>query len=230
MADRSRPDAGTAMLAGVLWDLDGTLIDSEPVWREAQLRLAAEFDSSWSSADGLAYAGRPMEVTIAAMQASGIQVSAELIRARVLREVTESLRRHLPWCAGALELVEELRGARVAQAIVTTSPRSMVDVVLDWLPPDTFAVVVSGDDVIRRKPDPEPYLAAVRALGAVPGRCVAIEDSPSGLASALATGVVTIGVPNGTDLPPAPGWTRLPSLRDLGIDQLHELLEVGSTN
>lgn len=208
----------------VLWDMDGTLIDSEPVWREAQLRLAAEFDSPWSLADGLAYAGSPIEVTIAAMQRSGVHLPAEQIQTRLIEEVTAALRNCVPWHAGARALVATVSNAGIPQALVTTSPRSMVEVVLDSLPAGVFEVTVCGDDVANRKPHPEPYLTAVRALGVSSDRCVAIEDSPAGLESALAAGLTAVGVPSSTALVSDRRWILFDSLTEISISTLRRLI------
>lgn len=215
-------------LAAVLWDLDGTLVDSEPVWRRSQVRLAAECGASWSETDGLALVGSSMEVTIDAMQRAGVQLPAQQIRSRLVNDVTDSLKRRVPWRPGAYELVEALCSVGISQAIVTTSPRSMVEVIQEALPAGAVTVIVSCDDVSNRKPHPEPYLAALRALGVEPGSCVAIEDSPAGLASASAAGIAVIGVPNDAELPPGTHWTKVTSLHEVGVPELDRILQQAS--
>ena len=215
---------GRAALAAVLWDMDGTLIDSEPTWIESQVRLVGEFGGAWTPADGLTLVGTDMVVTAEALQRAGVRLDAEGIIQRLTREVTDALGRAVTWRPGAVELVTALRDAGVPQAIVTTSPRSMARVVADALPSGAVAVVVAGEDVARGKPDPEPYLSAARALGARPQDCVAVEDSPTGLAAAIAAGVHAIGIPHDAELTNAGEWTRLDTLGGVSVEQLVALV------
>ncbi len=98
--------------------------------------------------------------------------------------------------------------------LVTMSWRRLADAVIAAAPSGSFAASVTGDEVSNGKPDPEPYLAAATALGVDPARCVAIEDSPTGVASAFAAGCATLGVPHVVPLTPAPGLTIVGSLAD----------------
>jgi len=180
----------TKTLAAVLWDMDGTLVDSEPKWRESQTRLVAEFGGIFTGDDCLSLVGTEMVVTVEALQRAGVRLSAEEIILRITEEVTQSLRRNVIWRPGAYELVAEIMEAGIPQAIVTTSPRVVAQVVADSLPDGAITVIVAGEDVRNGKPNPEPYLLAVRTLGVTPANCVAIEDSPTGLAAAIAAGVV----------------------------------------
>ena len=130
------------------------------------------------------------------------------------------------WRPGAFELVSALQEADIPQAIVTTSPLAMTRLVADALPPGAVHTIVAGEHVQNGKPDPEPYLTAARNLGVEPASCIAIEDSPTGLAAAIAAGTVPIGVPNDADLDGlAPGWTRLASLAGVGVDDLVRILQ-----
>lgn len=211
-------------LAAVLWDMDGTLIDSEPVWIESQIRLVAEFGGTWSHADGLTLVGTDMVVTADALQAVGVQLPADEIILRLTREVTDSLGRGVNWRPGAFELVAALRDASVPQAIVTTSPLFMTRVVADALPEGAIRTIVAGEDVRRGKPDPEPYLAAARTLGVLPEACVAVEDSPTGLAAAIAAGTHAIGVPHDAVLDHPGRWTRLDTLSGVTVEDLVDIV------
>lgn len=200
------------VIAAVLWDMDGTLIDSEPIWIEAQLRLVAEHGGTWTHADGLSLVGADMELTARALQEAGVSLTHAEVSDRLTREVLASLHREVVWRPGAIELVRELLAAGIPQAIVTTSPVSMTDIVAAALPDGAISTIVAGEHVEQGKPHPEPYLTAARNLGVEPHRCVAIEDSPTGLAAAIAAGTVAIGVPHDTALTNAGRWTRLDSL------------------
>lgn len=214
-------------LAAVLWDMDGTLVDSEPTWMDSQARLVAEFGGVWTRTDGLTLVGTDMVVTAEALQRAGVQLSAEEIILRLTEEVTQSLGRDVTWRPGAYELVSSIMEAGIPQAIVTTSPRSMTRVVADSLPQGAITVIVAGEDVRNGKPHPEPYLLAIATLGVAPGECVAIEDSPTGLASAVAAGVVAVGVPHDAVLAPDDRWVRLDSLRGVTVSDLAGLVVSG---
>lgn len=207
-------------IAAVLWDMDGTLIDSEPRWIQAQLELVAEHGGTWSYRDGLTLVGTDMVVTAERLQASGVQLPAADIIDRLTREVTASLADGVAWRPGARELVGELRDQGVPQAIVTTSALSMTQVVADALPEGAIKALVTGEQVLRGKPDPEPYLVAARTLGVEPGRCVAIEDSPTGLTAAIAAGTIAIGIPHDAILDAAGSWTRLDTLAGVTVADL----------
>jgi HAD superfamily hydrolase (TIGR01509 family) len=130
------------------------------------------------------------------------------------------LHREVAWRPGAIELVRLILAAGVPQAIVTTSPTSMTDIVAAALPQGAISTVVAGEHVEQGKPHPEPYLTAARILGVEPRRCVAIEDSPTGLAAAIAAGTIAIGVPHDTALANAGRWTRLDSLAGVTFEDL----------
>jgi spore germination protein YaaH len=126
----------------------------------------------------------------------------------------------VPWRPGARELLASLAKAGVPTALVTMSWRRFAEAVVDALPPNSFTVVITGDEVTQGKPHPEPYLAAAAALGVHPHDCVAIEDSPTGVRSAVAAGCRTYAVPNVVDVPPGPGFTVIHSLTELDLATL----------
>lgn len=207
-------------LAAVLWDMDGTLIDSEPIWIESQSRLVAEHGGVWTEEDALALVGIDMDATVVALQRAGVRLSAVEIDERLTNEVLAMLRTALDWRPGARELVQALYDAAIPQAIVTTSPRTMATIVADALPEGAIGVIVAGEDVDRGKPHPDPYLRAASHFEVDPARCVVIEDSPTGLAAAIAAGAVAVGVENGVPLIDSAQWIRLESLAGASVDLL----------
>lgn len=215
----------TRRLAAVLWDMDGTLIDSEPAWIKAQARMVAEVGGTWTEEDGLSLVGADMQATADAMRGAGVLLADDEIITRLTDEVTRELGRAVDWRPGAVRLVAALHDAGVPQAIVTTSPRTMASVVASGLPDGAITVVVTGDDVASSKPHPEPYLRAVAQLGVPIERCVAIEDSPTGLASAIAAGIVAIGVQNDAVLTDDGTWHRFESLTEVGVETLTAVWE-----
>lgn len=210
--------------------MDGTLVDSEPRWTEFQMRLVEEFGGVLTQADCLSLVGTQLEVTAEVLQLAGVRLSAEDIILRLSEEVTQSLRREVPWQPGAYELVRAVAEAGIPQAMVTTSRRFMAQAVVDELPRGAISVVVAGEDVSRGKPDPAPYLRAIDLLGAESTSCVAIEDSATGIASALAAGVVTIAVPHVTTVVELTGWVRFESLLDVTLADLSRLVARGASS
>ncbi|PPG63959.1 hydrolase [Rathayibacter sp. AY2B7] len=194
-------------LQSVLWDMDGTLIDSEPAWFAAQSRIVGQHGGTWSRTDALALVGSDMPQTVAAMQAAGTDLPGEEIATRLTHAVREALAASLDWRPGAVELVTALAALGVPQAIVTTSSRALTEVVVDALPAATIRLTVTGDDVTRGKPDPEPYLLAAALLGSDITRCAVVEDSLIGLTAGAASGAVVVGVPHDLELPASPRWT-----------------------
>ncbi|MFI6820977.1 HAD family hydrolase [Micromonospora sp. NPDC050187] len=181
----------------MLFDMDGTLVDSEKLWDVALYELAAEYGGTLSEEARLAMVGTSMPDSMEILHADLAQpwrdpaASAAWIDDRIV----ELFRTGLRWRPGASDLLRAVRAAGLPTALVTSSGRRLVEIALDTLGRDSFDVVVCGDEVEAPKPHPEPYLTAARLLGVPIGRCVAIEDSPTGVASALAAGAVVLAVP-----------------------------------
>lgn len=203
----------------VLWDLDGTLIDTEPYWMAAEYELAAEFSRVWTEADARSVIGFDLLDAAAVFIArTGVPLSAEEIVDRLLQSVIERLRRAVPWRPGALELLTGLRRGGMPCGLVTMSYCNLAQEILTQLPAGSFNAVVTGDMVDNGKPHPEPYRRAAEALGIDPGDCVAIEDSPTGVASAEAAGCKVVAVPNLVAIEPAPNRIVIGSLTDLSAE------------
>ena len=206
--------SGVEFPAAVLWDMDGTLLDTEPYWIEQEHRLVESYGGVWSDEHAHKLVGNDLLVSAAYIREhSPVDLEPEALVDALQSGVIERLREQVPWRPGAVELLAELRSLGVPCALVTMSWRAMVDVVVAGLPDDSFDVVLSGDEVERGKPHPEPYLAAARDLGVDVRDCVAIEDSVTGVASALASGARTIAVPLVVQVPPRDGLTVLSSLQ-----------------
>ena len=197
--------------AAVLWDMDGTLIDTEPCWKSVELELVRSHGGTWSRAQAEALTGLSLLESGRVLRAAGVDLEPEEIALRMTEMVVDRLH-EATFLPGALDLLAELGRAGVPSALVTASYRVMADAVVARAPAGSFALVVSGDEVTRGKPDPEPYRHAARALGVDPRHCVAIEDSPPGITAALASGARTLGVRTQLPVPPRPGLSRVPSL------------------
>lgn len=205
-------------------DMDGTLVDTEPAWMQAETDLVTEHGLTWTPADAARMIGMPLLDAAHVFIDHGVDLPAEAIVRRLLGRVVEHVRREVPWQPGALELLGALRAAHVPCALVTMSYRELTDAVLAGAPQDAFAVVVPGDEVTNGKPHPEPYLTAAARLGVDVRRCVALEDSPPGIGSALASGARTIGIRHIVDVPPRPGLSRVSSLEQLDLAALSRVL------
>ncbi|RYB93688.1 HAD family phosphatase [Nocardioides oleivorans] len=211
-------------LAAVLWDMDGTLIDSEPLWIAQQFVMVEAHGGTWSQEQGLALVGSDMMTTAVAMQSAGVDLEAAPLVADLERRVIETLRRTVAWRPGVLALLAALQEAGVPCAIATTSSHEMAELVAAAAPPGTFGALVGGEDVAQTKPSPEPYLRAAELLGVPISRCVAIEDSPNGLASAVASGAASLAIPNDAALPEAGDFTTWPTLEGRTVGDLRALL------
>lgn len=202
--------------------MDGTLIDSEPYWIAAETALAERFGVDWTHEDGLSLVGRPLEVSGRILHERGIALEVDEIVATMVAAVAERVRAHVPWQRDAQSLLENVVAAGIPCALVTMSYSRLADAFLAQVP-DAFAVVVTGDEVAHGKPDPEAYLTAAARLGVDPARCVAIEDSPAGIGSALGSGARTIGVRRLVPIEPQQGLSRLKSLDGVSVDTLREI-------
>ena len=210
--------------AAVLWDMDGTLVDTEPYWIAAEHEIVEEHGGTWSEEFAHQLVGNDLLVSAAFIKDnSAVEWEPERIVEELLVRVIARVREHVPWRPGARELLEALRAQGVPSALVTMSWRSLADAVLEALPEGTFAVVVTGDEVEHGKPHPEPYRAAARRLGVSPQDCVAIEDSPTGVRSAVAAGVPTLAVPHVVAVPEMAGAVHLDTLTGLTPSRVADL-------
>ncbi|MFJ4038743.1 HAD family hydrolase [Microbacterium sp. NPDC090007] len=182
--------------AAVLWDMDGTLVDTEPYWMAAEVPLVERFGGTWSHEQALGMVGLALEDSARLLQNAGVPWGVDEIIAHLTDEVLRQLASTgVPFRPGARELLADLRSHGVKTALVTMSMRRMALSIADLIDFPAFDLVVAGDDVDKPKPHPDPYLQAARELGVDIRDTVAIEDSPNGLRSALSSGAVSLGVP-----------------------------------
>jgi HAD superfamily hydrolase (TIGR01509 family) len=203
----------------VLFDMDGLLIDSEPLWLEAETAIMARLGASWSEQDQALLLGGSLERSVRYLLSKAARPAApELIGEWLMSDIIERVRRDgVPVQPGARELLAAVTRAGLPHALVTSSERGFMDAVLASTGM-RFDVLVCAEDVTATKPDPEPYLLAAKLVGVDPGDCFALEDSPNGVASAEAAGCWVFAVPSLVPIPPGPGRTVARSLLDLTAD------------
>jgi HAD superfamily hydrolase (TIGR01509 family) len=217
-----------AQLQAVLFDMDGLLVDTEPFWFEVEHAVMARLGGQWTQADQQALVGgslhRSVDYLLGRAQTDAVrhdEVAGWLIGG--MADLLTS--REVALMPGARDLLTELRAAGVPCVLVTSSERVIMDAVLAGLAKHgvSFTATVCGADVSEPKPDPEPYKLAAALIGADPRACVALEDSPNGVASALAAGCVTVAVPGVAAVAPRRGLTIADSLTEVDLPLLRNL-------
>jgi HAD superfamily hydrolase (TIGR01509 family) len=218
------PNGGVDRAAAVLFDMDGLLIDSEPLWTVAEQELAASLGGQWSQQIKAVVVGTRLEYAVPAILdwygvANG---PAEVAAATtfLLDRMVELFDEALPLSDGAVELVEALRERGVKLGLVSSSYRVLVDAALRDMGDVRFDVTLAGDEVRHGKPDPEPYLTTCLTLGVDPAATVVLEDAPSGVTSGEAAGCVVVAVPSVADIAATPTRPVVTRLADIDPDWL----------
>ena len=215
----------TGRLEAVLFDLDGTLLDSEKVWEQALSDLATELGGRLSATARARMVGSSMGVSTAILHDDlGVDADPEASAAFLTERMAELFGTELEWKPGAHDLLQAVHDAGIPAALVTATHRRLTEIALDFMGRGLFTASVCGDEVSRSKPAPEPYLRAAALLATPIARCVAVEDSPTGAASALAAGCRVLAVPSELELQARPGWTVRTSLVGVGVDDLRALI------
>ena len=215
----------------VLFDYDGTLVDTEPYWIQSEIGLINSFGAPWTHADASKLCGASRELTIevqfAHMAAHGVDVEsldADDFYDRMCQDVIEDVtKKGLPWLPGARELLIDLKANRIPAAIVSNSPPQVLAAGLSQFPAGTIRVVIDGDTVTQGKPDPEGYRLAASRLGVTAEDCIVVEDTATGVAAGLAAGAVVLAVRGQFPVPDAPGQVKLPGLEGVDLARLREL-------
>lgn len=196
--------------AAILFDHDGTLVDTEPVWAAAKVALAAEFGGTWTEQDTLDCLGLSMQFTLDRLRERGVNLPDEEINNLLVAKVHETLAQQpVEFLPGIERFLLEVREAQIPAAVVTNATTSVARRTANAAPEGTFSVIIGNDETTHPKPNPQPYLLAAERLGVDPTQCMAIEDSPSGVRSATAAGMRVIVVPGELEVPAELGTVRL---------------------
>jgi HAD superfamily hydrolase (TIGR01509 family) len=213
--------------SAAFFDMDGLFLDSEPQWHLSQQELCARYSYAWDDDDQRICIGGPLSRVgdyisdICAHDMTGPQVAQELTEIMLVKLSTKAI-----LMPGAFAAVERVRQV-MPVALVSASPRILMDAALTTLPKNFFQFSISADDVTRTKPFPDPYLEAAKRMGVTTGSCVVFEDSLTGIASAKSAGCAVVAVPHYVDVALAPKVRVVTSLEEVSLeflDQFHSAI------
>ena len=211
----------------VLWDMDGTLVDTEPYWLKSEQAFANRHNAKWEIGDAEQFIGFSLYDTADLLRKKfnlQDQTDQQIID-ELTNGVVEQIEDELPFRPGALELLRELREKGIPTALVTMSMSDMANSVVSRIPFKAFDVVLGGDQVQFGKPHPEPYIRAAEKLGVDPSECIALEDSKTGLTSAETAGTLAIGIPHIAKIPEQTGRILIDSLEGMTVTKLQRIYE-----
>ncbi|WP_431946672.1 HAD family hydrolase [Actinacidiphila sp. bgisy167] len=223
-ATEIRP-AAEAGLQAVLLDMDGTLVDTEGFWWNAEVEVFAELGHVLDDTHREVVVGGPMTRSLGHLiSVTGTDATLAELSTLINLRFVELIGRGVPLMPGAQRLLTDLAAHGVPTALVSASHRRIIDAVMLSLGGHHFAFSLAGDEIERTKPHPDPYLTAAARLGADPSRCVVVEDTPTGVAAAEAAGCRIVAVPSIAGIEPAPGRTVVPSLERVDVPFLRSLI------
>jgi HAD superfamily hydrolase (TIGR01509 family) len=220
----TRTAEGSALQA-VLLDMDGTLVDTEGFWWKAETEVFAELGHVLGEEHRHVVIGGPMSRSVSHLiSVTGVDLTLTELSVLINARFIELIGHGVPLMPGARRLLAELVAHEVPTALVSASHRQIIDTVLRSLGPEHFTLSVAGDEVRRTKPHPDPYLLAATGLGADPARCVVVEDTATGVASAEAAGCRVVAVPSLVPIGQAPGRSVVASLEHVDLAYLRALV------
>ena len=214
----------------VFFDMDGLMVDSEPEWFQSEVEVTSPFGYTWLEVDQIACLGGPLsKVGQYMFEKCGQQRSPEYFTQALIDTQVARMRGNTPTMPGAMELVRELQSHGIKTALVSASPRNIVDAVLENVGHDLFPFSISADDVKKTKPDPEGYLKAASMSGSEITNCLVFEDSLTGMNAAIASGAYLIGVPHLVTIEESERVRVIKSLVQISYAKLMELKSDFST-
>lgn len=222
---RNNSESANGELQAVLFDMDGTLTDSEKLWSAALVEVVDELGGSLSDETRAAMVGTDLVSSVRMMLADlAVDADPAVVQRLLVEATARQFESSLEWRPGAADLVSAVRRAGLRTALVTATHRNLTSIALDTLGRENFDAIICGDDVTNSKPHPEPYRRGLDALGVTAQQAVAIEDSPSGSMSAVSAGLPTLVVPLEVPIEPRPGISLRGSLVGVTVETLREML------
>ncbi len=217
----------TFPFSAVLWDMDGTLIDSEPIWIQQEHELMQSLGVDWSDEDAIHCVGGPMTRVDAYMRSKLDETKQQLFPPMALTEqlllrMADQMNQGVAFAPGAQNLLEELNNLGIKQGLVSASSRTLVDAAMNSVGSDYFEVTVSDNDVNNSKPNPEGYLLAASKMGVDIENCLILEDSITGTTAAIDSGAYVVGIPHVAKLPMGPKVVHVDTLLSMNVAKLLE--------
>ena len=190
-------DARSDFYSAVFFDMDGLLVDSEPLWLESETEMMAQYGYQWLETDQAACLGGPLDRVGNYMSGLiGGERDGNSLMLEIIDRMVDKFKGELPFMPGAIELIDDLRAHGVELTLVSASPRSLVDAALSNFEISPFTRSISSNDVKVSKPDPEGYLLAATSGGDEITNCLVLEDSLTGVTAAKASGAWVLAVPH----------------------------------
>jgi len=221
----------TTFFDAVFFDMDGLMVDSEPEWLQSEIDVTAPYGYTWLEEDQIACLGGPLSrVGQYMFDKCGQQNSPEFFTQSLIDTQAAKMRGNTPTMPGAVELVRELQSHGVKTALVSASPRNIVDAVLDNLGHDLFPFSISSDDVVNTKPHPDGYLKAAAISQSEINNCLIFEDSLTGMKAATSSGAFLIAVPHLVTIEESVRVRVIKSLAQLSYAKIAELHQDFSTH
>ena len=215
-------------LSAVLFDMDGTLIDSEPYWLAAETELMSRYGYAWTEVDQQFCLGGPLSKVGRYMHEKAHHAeNPEFFEQTLVDIVSAKFDIGLSYMPGAKEIISIVQESGLPMALVSASPRVLVNRALEHFGPGVFTTSVANNDVVNSKPDPESYLLGASLLGVNISECLVVEDSKTGIAAGVASGAYVLGVPHLVSIEPAPRLVLRDGLVGLTLTDLEEIAQTG---
>jgi HAD superfamily hydrolase (TIGR01509 family) len=217
-------ESSKSFFDAIFFDMDGLMVDSEPQWFLSEIEVTEPFGYTWLEEDQVACLGGPLtRVGQYMFDKCGQVESPHFFTQELIRVQAAKMRGNTPTMPGAVELVKDLQAHGVKTALVSASPRNIVDAVLDNLGHDLFPFSISSDDVSVTKPNPECYLKAAALSQSEISNCLILEDSLTGMNAAISSGARLIAVPHLVTIEESPTVRVIKSLEQLNYEKLKSL-------
>ena len=215
------------MFEAILFDMDGLFIDSEPEWHAAETEMMRSYGYDWQPADLLQCLGGPLaRVTEYMSSCLKGSIKPEVLAKEIIDEMTTRLSSATTYMPGAIEFSKLVSQARIPQALVSASPRTLVNAVVSNLDQNYFKETVAAGDIERTKPFPDPYLHAAKLLDVEISNCLIFEDSQTGITAATASGAFVVAIPHYIEVKESQRLKRIESFVGRSLQDLENWWEI----